>query len=95
MSFLPTSVADAWRLLLWAGILIVLIRMGVRAYRGEDTHVSLVYGRGALFVLLFAQGVLQAERWGQGLTWEGAPPATAALILAWLAMGNDRNGRAP
>lgn len=90
IGFIPTWLADAWRIAFWASASIVVIRMAARAMRPERVSPAVAYGRVAVIVLIAAEFVLDAERWRQPITWEGLPPATIAVVFAWLAMRGER-----
>jgi hypothetical protein len=52
----------------------------------------IIAGRGALFILFMQQAILNAERWGQALTYETAI-GFPALILVFVALVSEMRAR--
>lgn len=89
ISFLPDWASDAWRAAILVAIIIVMLRMGARAARDAAGAPVLFYGRISLFLMFLADGIANALRWGEPVTWVGAPITTAALVFAWIALRNE------
>ena len=90
LSFLPEIVSDAWRVVLWVGIMLTVSRMAWRAIQPQRTPAVILYGRASLAVFLLGAAVIDAQRWGHPVTWENTGVATVGLILAHLAMQAER-----
>lgn len=94
ITFIPDAVGDIWRVLVWVAIMALVARMWRNSLDADQASRLAVYDRAALVILLVASAVLDAERWGQPVTWEGLPPVTVALGLTWRAVVHDERWRA-
>lgn len=91
IEWLPLVVSNVFRVIFWAGILVACIWMATNAIKYPSPRAFTV-GRAALFVMLMQQALLNAERWGQPITYEtllGVP----ALTLTFVALIIERRAR--
>lgn len=84
IAWLPDWLAFGWRAALWLAIVYLILRMAVRAIRGDAP--MLAWGRAALVLFMIQELVLDAERFHDPLTYEGVPIITVAVFCAWRAM---------
>jgi hypothetical protein len=94
IAFLPEWAGDIWRVLVWVAIMALVARMWRNSLDADQASRLAVYDRAALVILLVSSAVLDAERWGQPVAWEGLPPVTVALLLTWRAVVHDERWRA-
>jgi hypothetical protein len=93
IAFLPEWAGDVWRVLVWVGIMALVARMWRNSTYPDQASRLAVYDRAALVLLLVSSAILDAERWGQPVAWEGLPPVTLALLLTWRAVVGDERWR--
>lgn len=84
MTWLPDWIAMGWRVGVWLAIMYLVGKMAWRAVQGD--HPMLAYGRAALVIFMVQDLLVNAERFGDPLTYEGVPITTIAVFFTWRAM---------
>jgi len=84
VTWLPLGVANAVRIVMWLWAMTLAYRLVWRAMTDRGSPPLVFWSRIALFILVIQQAILNAERFGQPLTYETllSIPAYACLELA-------------
>lgn len=96
IEWLPKEVSAVWRAVLWAWMVLVVLRLADMAFRGGGLR-STVWLRLCAIVLIARTAVTQAYAWGAPTTYESLPVTTVALTCATMSIweyGAPAEGRA-
>jgi hypothetical protein len=82
----PVWLANAWRVVLWLGMIAWLAKMVDRViYSRRIESGSLYWLRFAVIILFARNAWAQAHNWDAPLAWDGVPITTLALACAWMS----------
>lgn len=82
----PVWLANAWRVVLWLGMIAWLAKMVDRfIYSRRVESGSLYWLRICVFIMFARNAWAQAHNWDQALAWDGVPITSLAVACAWMS----------